>query len=218
MIVTSEDEKIILSQLCQAIISLDENKTLSWVNQAMELELDPCSIIQNGFCKGMEIVGEKCETGEYFFPQLIDFFQCFRCSHAVLKPALPLCAHPPANKIVMGVIEGDIHDIGKNIVKSILTSYGHRIIDLGKDVPPSVFIEAAIKEKARIICVSTSVNTTMSGMEKVLDSVRSRGLQDKIKVMVGGNTISEKYANDIGADGFASNAALALNEINSLIN
>jgi len=118
----------------------------------------------------------------------------------------------------MGVIEGDIHDIGKNIVKSILTSYGHSIIDLGKDVPPSLFIEAAIKEKARIICVSTSVNTTMSGMEDVLNSVRFQGLQDKIKVIVGGNTISEKYANDIGADGFASNAALALNEINSLIN
>ena len=218
MIATSEDEKIILSQLCQAVINLDENKTLSWVNQAMELELDPRSIIQDGFCKGMEIVGEKCETGEYFFPQLIDFSSALDTAMTVLKPGLPLCAHPPGNNIVMGVIEGDIHDIGKNIVKSILTSYGHRIIDLGKDVPPSLFIEAAIKEKARIICVSTSVNTTMSGMEDVLNSVRSHGLQDTIKVIVGGNTISEKYANDIGADGFAPNAALALNEINSLIN
>ncbi len=215
--VTSEEGKIILSQLCQAIINLDENKTLSRFSQAMELKLDPRSIIQDGFCKGMKIVGEKCETGEYFFPQLIDFSSALDAGMSVLNPKLSLPAYPPDSSIVMGVIEGDIHDIGKNIVKAILTSYGHRIIDLGKDVPPSVFIEAAIKEKARIICVSTSVNTTMSGMEKVLDSVRSRGLQDKIKVMVGGNTISEKYANDIGADGFASNAALALNEINSLI-
>lgn len=216
MMCTSTKESNILSQLRLAVIDMDERKTLSWLNQALAHGLDSHSIIQDGFCKGMEIVGRKCEAGEYFFPQLIDFSKILDKAMKSLKSGITSHSSVKKDAIIMGVIQGDIHDIGKNIIKSILTSYGHDVLDLGKDVPPLAFIESAVKENAGIICVSASLKTTMAGINEILNAIGTQGLQDKIKVIVGGNAITEKYAKEIGAHGYAPNAAMALTTVNAL--
>ncbi len=216
MVISKECGNII-EQLCLAVTALDGNTTLSCLNQALKLKIPSHLILHDGLCKGMEIVGRKCEAGEYFFPQLVDFLRTLETAMAALKPSISPRIQPSGSTIVIGVIEGDIHDIGKNIVKSTLSSYGFRIVDLGKDVAASVFIESAIKENARIICISTSLKTTMAGISNVLNSIRAYGLKDKIKVVVGGESVSEEYASEIGADGYAPNAAMAINVISTLI-
>ena len=213
---TSTQANNIISQLRLAVINMDENKTLSWVNQALVHNLDPHLIIQKGLCEGMEIVGKKCESGEYFFPQLMAFSETLNKAVTSLKSGIIKYSPANENTIVMGVIQGDMHDIGKNIVKSILTSYGHNVLDLGRDVPPQDFIDAAIKRNAGIICVSASLKTAMPCMNEIINTIRTHGLQDKIKVVVGGNTVTEKYARQIGAHGYAPNAAMALTAVNAL--
>jgi len=116
----------------------------------------------------------------------------------------------------MGVIQGDMHDIGKNILKSTLTSCGFRIIDLGKDVPAKEFVGTAIREEADVICMSTSLNTTMAAMKEVLALLKDQGIKDRVKVVVGGEPVSDKFAKHIGADGYAPNAAMAAYLLRSL--
>lgn len=216
MIPTPADQRI-LGELCTAVTGLDRDKTLSWVNQALEQKMNPHTIIRDGLCKGIRIIGKKCETGEIFLPQLVEFSGVMEAAMTVLKSELP-CDHGlPVTRVVLGVIQGDIHDIGKNILKSTLKSYGFRIIDLGKDVSPARFIETAAEENADIICISTYLDTTMSGMDEVLTGLRHSGLRRRIKVLIGGEAVSENFARNIGADGYAPNAAMAVDLVRSMV-
>lgn len=212
----TEQDKII-DEVCTAVTLLNKDKVLSCVEQALELKISPHAIIRDGLCRGMQIAGMKCESGELFFPQLIDLSEIIDTAMTILKPACSHDPHLPETTIVVGVIQGDMHDIGKNILKATLTSYGYRIIDLGNDVPPNLFVDRAIKEGADMICLSTSLDTTLSGMEDVVTHLENSGFKNQIKVVVGGKPINEKFANEIGADGFAPNAAIALNQIRSLL-
>ena len=206
----------ILKQICASITVLDNDKTLSLVNQALKQKVSPHSIIQDGLCRGMQIVGKKCESGEIFFPQLVEFSKVMDGAFKVLKPFCSTCLYLPDTTIVMGVIQGDIHDIGKNILKSTLTYCGFRIMDLGKDVPPMEFVGAAIKEEADVICISTSLSTTMAAVKEVLALLKKQGIKDRVKVVVGGEPVCGKFAKQIGADGYAPNAAMAADLLRSL--
>lgn len=208
--VTGNEHADILEKVYESVSSLDKNMTLSWLNQAMKQNISPKIIIKDGLCKGIKDVGKKCESGELFFPKLIEFSQILDAAMTILKSKYSPCPDLMDRKIVIGVVEGDIHDIGKNILKSALTSYGFKIIDLGKDVPSSVFIDSAIEEKADMICMSTFLDTTVSGMQDVILGLEKNRLKNQIRVMVGGEAVNEEYARSIGADGYAPNAAMAV--------
>lgn len=215
MISTQAEDKI-LKKVCASVSALDKDKTLSLVDQALKQKVSPHSIMHDGLCKGMQIVGKKCESGELFFPQLVEFSSVMDGAFRVLGPLLSQCTHMPETAIVMGVVQGDIHDIGKNVLKSTLASCGFRIIDLGKDVPPEKFVMTAIREAADVICLSTYLTTTMASMNDVLVLLKDEGLKDRVKVVVGGKPVCGKFAKHIGADGYAPNAAVAADLLRSL--
>lgn len=206
----------ILNQLCRAVSGLDKNATCLWVETALQQKISVDSIVGDGLCKGLGIAGEKCETGEYFFPQLAEFSKALGDAMGMLRSGMPDRDGMPRPTIVIGVVAGDIHDIGKNTVKSILAASGYHVVDLGRDVHSSLFVQAAIKEQAQMICMSTYLDTTMGKMEEVLEQLRTDGLKNRVKVVVGGAPVTESFAAGIGADAYAANAALALDAVNSL--
>lgn len=214
---TKIHEEDIIKHLCSAVAAMDKTATLSWAVKASESKITPHRVIHEGFCKGLAIVGKKYETGEYFFPQLVDFSQLLDTAMNILNSGGPTCTDIQKQSIVMGVVEGDIHDIGKNILKLMLTSFGFRIIDMGNDVRLPLFVQTAVREKADMICISSSLITTLPGIAQVLNQLRANGLKEQIKVIVGGDAVSEAFAVKIGADGYAPNAAMGAKLVKSLL-
>ncbi|THB78615.1 MAG: hypothetical protein D3926_12765 [Desulfobacteraceae bacterium] len=206
----------LIDNICRAVEAMDRDHILALVKRAVKLNDNPHTIVHQGLCNGLEILGQKCETGEVFFPHLVEMTRTIETAMNLLKPFLPHFGRLTSGTVILGVVEGDIHDLGKNIIKMILTSSGFRVMDLGKNVPPSQFVEHAIREKANIICMSAYLDTVIDGMGHVIERLRSTAPENRIKVVVGGRPVSEAFANEIGAHGYAPNAAMALEVVRSL--
>jgi corrinoid protein of di/trimethylamine methyltransferase len=170
--------------------------------------------VEKGFLPGIRKVGELWESGEYFLPELIASAEAMKAAMSVLRPALEKGggAAPSAGKIVIGTVEGDIHDIGKNLVAAMLSAHGFEVVDLGADVKLASFIEAAEARKADIICLSALLTTTMIGQRRLVDLLVEHGLRDKFQVLIGGAPTTRAWAKEIGADGYAENANAAVRE------
>lgn len=163
-----------------------------------------------GLVDGMNRAGVLFDEEEYFVTDMLLCSDAMYAGLEVLRPHLPAESEIEKKpKVVIGVVEGDTHDIGKNLVKIMLDTAGFEIYDLGRDVAPDIFVDKAEEVKASFICMSTLMTTTMDGMRLVIEKLKERGLRDKIKVMVGGSPVSQKFADEIGADGYSPNAVEA---------
>nr|WP_216585159.1 corrinoid protein [Methanotorris igneus] len=200
----------ILNELSESVVNLDENRALKAANEALKAGIPAHIAIMDGLCKGMKIVGDKYEKKEYFVPEVLIASNVMNKAIDVLKPHVKLDKDDIPAKVVIGVVEGDIHEIGKNIVAMMLEAGGFEVHDLGRNVPCEKFVDYAIEINADIIVMSTMMTTTMYNMKKVIDVLKERGVRDKFIVMIGGGPVSSAFAKEIGADAYTDNANEAL--------
>jgi corrinoid protein of di/trimethylamine methyltransferase len=193
-------------ELSDAVVDMDEESAVRLSSVAVQQKFDAFETIDQGLAKGMERAGQLFEDEEYFVPELLMCADALNAGVDILKPHIVHNEQDEKIKIVIGVISGDTHDIGKNLVKLMLSSSGFDLIDLGRDVPPDVFVDRAVEEDARIIMISSLMTTTMEGMSDVLGILDERGLRSRIKVVIGGGPVSQGFADKIGADGYSPNA------------
>ncbi len=200
----NNSEREILDDLAISVLDMDEDLAVDAANRAVDTGLDSQTAITEGLAKGMEAAGKKYEEEEYFVPELLLCSDAMYAGVEVLKPHIThkSNAHGVA---VVGVVAGDTHDIGKNLVKLFMEAAGFEVIDLGRDVPIGKFIEA-VRNGAQYVCMSTLMTTTMPVMERVIQRLKEEGLRDRVKVIIGGAPISQAFANKIGADAYSASA------------
>jgi corrinoid protein of di/trimethylamine methyltransferase len=200
------------TQLSLAVIEGEEDLALSLIKQGLEQGLDPLEIIKEGLTPGMDVVGEKFSCGEYFLPHLVMAGNTMQAALTWLEPALKASgmAHETLGTVVLGTVAGDIHEIGKSLVGTMLTANGFVVHDLGVDVPASKFIQAVRETGANLVGLSALLTTTMSIQRRVIEELAEAGLRDRVKVMVGGAPVNAQWAREIGADGYAEDAVGAV--------
>jgi corrinoid protein of di/trimethylamine methyltransferase len=203
-------------KLADAVVDMDEDAAARYANQAVAEKVDAYEAIDKGLAKGMERAGKLFEEEEYFVPELIICADAMNAGIDILKPHLPQGSAVVKHRAVIGVIEGDTHDIGKNLVRIMLESAGFDMVDLGRDIPPETFVDKAVETGAELILLSSLMTTTMDAMEDVVKQLKDRGIRDKFKVAVGGGPISQAFADRIGADGYGRNATDAVRLCKSL--
>jgi corrinoid protein of di/trimethylamine methyltransferase len=214
-------EDKIIEQISQAVIDGDDVTSAERTRTALESGADPLLILNEGLMVGAEVVGKRFEHGEYFLPELLLTARALKSAMDVIKPAL-LAKHSGdvsqvRGKIIIATIQTDIHDIGKNIVASLLTASGFDVTDMGVDVPLKSIIDKAEEIGANVIAVSALLTTSMPYMKDLIELLKGRGLREKYKVLVGGASVTKTWAESIGADGTAGNAADAVVLIRSLL-
>lgn len=212
-----DGKELLLKELSDAVVEMDEDRAVSASHTAVEQQLDAFEAIEKGLADGMERAGQLFEDEEYFIPELLMCSDAMYAGLEVLKPHLKK-AGEKKGKVVIGVVEGDTHDIGKNLVRIMLETGGFDVVDLGRDVPPQRFVDTAREVDANIIALSTLMTTTMDGMGQVIRILQDENIRDGYKVIVGGGPISPGFAKKIGADGYAVNAAEALKVARQLVN
>jgi trimethylamine corrinoid protein len=208
-----------LSMVKKAIIEGNKDDAEQLAQRAISENMDLNEIIERGYIQGVQKVGQLWEEGEYFLPELITSAECMKAAMGIMKPALEKAQIDirSAGKIVIGTVEGDIHDIGKNLVASILSANGFDVVDLGADVTLEKFIEKAEEVNADLICLSALLTTTMTGQKRLIERLKEKGLYGQYKVMVGGAPVNQKWADDIGADGYSENALTAVGAAKKLV-
>ncbi len=206
-------------QLSIAVIEGDEELALSLTKQALEQGLKPLDVINEGLTPGMDIVGEKFSCGEYFLPHLVMAGNAMKAALIWLEPALKSSglARETLGTVVLGTVAGDIHEIGKSLVATMLTANGFVVHDLGVDVPTGRFVETVRETGADLLGLSALLTTTMGVQRKVIAELTQAGLRDQVKVMVGGSPVSPQWAREIGADGYAEDAGEALSLARRLV-
>lgn len=197
-------------KLADAVVEMDEDKVGTLCQEVIDHHIDAFDAIDHGLSKGMEKAGQLFEEEEYFVPELLMCADAMNRGVDILKPYLAGKKAAARAKIVIGVIEGDTHDIGKNLVKLMLDVSNFTVVDLGRDVPAPVFVDRAVAERAQIIMISSLMTTTMDSMKDVITILNERGIRDQFKVAVGGGPVSQSFADRIGADGYSKNAADAV--------
>jgi trimethylamine corrinoid protein len=208
----------LLRSMNDAIVAGDKAAAAALGADAVRSGADLLEVIEKGYVPGLQRVGELWEQGEYFLPELISSAEAMKAAMAVLKPELDRknIEAQGGGKVVIGTVEGDIHDIGKNLVASMLQAGGFEVHDLGADVKLERFIEKAEAVGAGIICLSALLTTTMTNQKRLIGLLREKGLRDKYKVLVGGAPASRKWADEIGADGYAENAVAAVKLVRTM--
>jgi len=205
----------LLNQISEFLQQGDDEKVFELTKQAIEQDLNPKVILDNGLIFGMNIIGEKFKKHEIFLPDVLMAAKAMYAGLDQLKPLLDSKGISGLGKVVIGTVQGDLHDIGKNLVGIMLKGAGFDVIDLGKDVPPEKFVETAKRENAKLIGMSALLTTTMTNMKKVVDLVRKDN--SDIKVIIGGAPVSKEFADEIGADAYAYDAGNAVECVKNLI-
>ncbi len=188
------------------------------VKKALKEKTKPDVILQKGLISGMEVIGEKFKNKEIFIPEVLISAKAMHTGLDILKPYLAREKSKQRAKAVIGTVEGDIHDIGKNIVKIMLEGSGYDVIDLGKDVHVKDFFSAVKDEKPQILCMSALLTTTMVIMEEVIAFLKKKGVRERVKILVGGAPLTASYAKKIGADGYGQDAVRGIEAANHLLN
>jgi corrinoid protein of di/trimethylamine methyltransferase len=210
-------ESNILKGLADAVVAGDKDRAVSFANDALKAGIDPYRAIMGGCSKGMEVLSDLYDKGEAFVPEILVSADAMNAAIAILKPHIRVEGIKATGKIVLGVCEGDVHDIGKNIVKIMLDAAGFRVVDLGYSVSAKQFVEAVRKESPDIVGVSALMTMTMMGMQEIVEALRDSGLRDSVKVIVGGGPLSPEFAERIGADGFGDNGPEAVKLVEKLM-
>lgn len=199
-----------LSKLHDAIIRGDAKASREVTEQALAEGTDPLKLVNESMIPAMDEVGRKFESSEYFVPELLISARAMKAALELIRPLLVARGDKPVGRVAIGTVKGDLHDIGKNLVASLLEGGGFEVIDLGVNVSPEKFI-ASIKEKhANIIAMSALLTTTMPAMKTTIEALKQAGLRDQVKVLIGGAPITQRYAEEIGADGYSENAVGAV--------
>ena len=206
-----------MESLAEALQRGDDAAVRERTRAAIEAGRPPAAILNEGLLAGMSVVGEQFRTHQIFLPEVLLAARAMYAGLELLKPLLVRDKVPMLGKVVIGTIRGDLHDIGKNLVGIMLQGAGFEVIDLGKDVPPERFVETAVEHEAPVIGMSALLTTTMVGMKEVVEILRARGYQGKIKTIVGGAPVSAGFAREIGADDYGFDAASAVTHIKALL-
>lgn len=212
-----EKEKL-FQEISDAVVEMDDELVEELCNKSLEVLIPPNETITKGLISGMDRVGELYEEEEYFLPEVLICSDTLNIGLDILKPHIEKEDRENTIKVVIGVVEGDTHDIGKNLVKIMTESAGIEVYDLGRDVPLKNFITVAEEVEADFICMSTLMTTTMMGMKKVIDMLEESNIRDKYKVLVGGGPISQRFADEIGADAYAVDANEAVRRMKVIAN
>jgi len=207
----AKSKEELLEKLSECVVEMEDEEVVDVATEYVESGYPALDGIMEGLVDGMNKASDLYDEEEYFVTDLLLCSDAMYSGIDILKPHLPVEENKGEKlKIVIGVVEGDTHDIGKNLVKIMLDTAGFEMYDLGRDVPLDNFVDKAIEVGASFICMSTLMTTTMDGMRIVIEKLKERGIRDNIKVMIGGSPISQKYANEIGADGYSANAVGAV--------
>lgn len=201
----------------KAVVDMEGEKVKNLVTKSLKNKQPPEQILENGLIAGMKEVGKLFSSKEYFVPEVLMASEAFYAGFDLVGPLIKTKQMKEKRKIVIGVVEGDIHDIGKNIVKVMLEASGYQVIDLGKDVPVEKFIETVGIENPNILALSALMTTTMMKMQDVIKGLEQKKLRNKVKVIIGGAPANEDFAKRIGADGYGEDASAAVSLVEELI-
>lgn len=207
----------ILEQIADEVQKGNSETVVQLVKEALSPEITAEHILNEGLVAGMTIIGEKFKNNECFIPEVLVSAKAMNLALEVLKPKLAEANTKSLGKVVVGTIQGDLHDIGKNIVAMLLQGAGFEVVDLGANVPIEKFIDTAQAENADLVGMSALLVTTMTNMKSVIDGLKEKGLKDKVKVIIGGAPVSQGFADQIGADGFAEDAASGVDVARQLL-
>lgn len=206
----------ILSDIAISLQQGEDDRVAALVRQALDERMDAPTILDHGLIAGMNIVGRQFREHEIFLPDVLLAARAMYAGLGILKPLLAREGVPTAGRVVIGSVQGDQHDIGKNLVGIMLAGAGFEVIDLGHDVAPQRFVDAAREHGASVIGMSALLTTTMPVMKEVVELVRAQGLRDRVKVIVGGAPVSDAWARQIGADAYGYDAASAVERVRAL--
>jgi len=199
----------ILNQISENLQKGKSKVVAELVQQALDAGIDPGSILDNGLLAGMSVIGVKFKNNEVFVPEVLVAARAMKKGSEVLQPTLAAAGIQAKATAVIGTVQGDLHDIGKNLVKMMMEGHGIKMIDLGVDVAAEAFVEAAKENNASIICCSALLTTTMMEMKTIVDLVKQSDIADKVTVMIGGAPVNQAFCDQIGADCYALDAASA---------
>ena len=199
-----------LQRLRQAVLEGDSKTAAAVTQAAVDEGVAPLAIVTEHLMPAMDEVGRLFECEEYFVPEMLLAARAMKASMGILRPLLVATGAEPVGRVVIGTVKGDLHDIGKNLVASMLEGGGFEVIDLGADVTPDRFIEAVSTKNANLVALSALLTVTMTAMKTTIDAFAAAGLRQKVKIMVGGAPVTQQYADAIGADGYSESAGAAV--------
>jgi 5-methyltetrahydrofolate--homocysteine methyltransferase len=205
--------------MARALILGDRETVARTTREGLERSLDPKEIVFKGLIPGMDVVGEKFRRNEYYVPQVLLSARAMYAGLDLLKPLITASARGDdyLGVVVIGTAQGDLHDIGKNLVAMMLEGAGFKVVNLGRDVAPETFVQAVHDHGAHIVGISALMTTTMPAMKRTIDALARAGVRDRVKVMVGGAPVSQAFADEIGADGYARDSTLAVVRAKALV-
>jgi 5-methyltetrahydrofolate--homocysteine methyltransferase len=206
----------VLEQIKELLMKGKANDVKALVQQALNEKIGAADILNKGLLGGMSIIGERFKKNEVYVPEVLIAARAMKAGMEVLKPALAAAKVEPKGVVVIGTVKGDLHDIGKNLVGMMIEGAGFKVVDAGINVEPAKFIELAKANNASVIGASALLTTTMTNMKEVVDAVKASELAGKVKVMIGGAPVTQAFCDEIGADGYAADAASAADLAKSL--
>ena len=213
------EKTAILESMEKAILDGNTDLGRQGASDAIQQQMDPLEVLELGLSKGMEIVGDRFERGEAFLPELIRAADTFKAAMEILKPEIEAQKKQmiKTGTVLIATVKGDLHDIGKNIVATVLETNGFTVVDLGIDISALQIIEEAAKAKADVIALSCLMSTTMPNLSGVIDALKEMNVREQYRVIVGGGPLTQKWADEIGADGYGSNAVEAVALVKGLM-
>ncbi len=206
----------ILDDIREAVIRGDAASTTAGVQQALAENIDALAILNQALIAAMEVVGERFECGEFYIPEMLIAARAMQAGLAPLKPLLIESGAKPLGRVAIGTVQGDLHDIGKNLVSMMLEGAGFAITDLGSNVSPETFVKA-VQDGADLVAMSALLTTTMPAMQTTIQALEDAGVRGKVKVMIGGAPVTQAYADQVGADGYSPDASSAVRLAKQLI-
>jgi 5-methyltetrahydrofolate--homocysteine methyltransferase len=207
----------LLGKMAESLIAGKIDEVVNLTKEALDGGAAPADILDQGLLAGMDVVGQRFKAEEMFIPEVL---RCAKCMHGAMEILRPLLAETGAESIgtlIIGTVKGDLHDIGKNLVGMMFEGAGFNVVDLGIDKEPQVFVDAIKEHKAKLIGMSALLTTTMPKMGETINAIKEAGIRDQVKILIGGAPITSSFAEEIGADGYASNAASAVEKGKELL-
>lgn len=207
----------IFGKMAESLIAGRVDEVVSLTKQALDGGLLPQDILEQGLLAGMDVVGQRFKANEMFIPEVLRCAKCMHGSMELLRPLLVASGAKTAGTFVIGTVKGDLHDIGKNLVGMMFEGAGFQVVDIGIDKEPQEFVDAIKENQASLFGMSALLTTTMPKMGETINAIKEAGIRDQVKIMVGGAPVTAKFAEEIGADGYASNAASAVDKGKELL-
>jgi len=206
-----------LQALADSVIAGKRDDVAKMTQAAVDEGVAPADIINDGLIAGMAVVGEKFKNNEFYVPEVLIAARAMHAGMDIIKPLLAKSGVQPRGTVAIGTVKGDLHDIGKNLVAMMLEGGGYEVLDLEVDVPAEKFVDAVKNQGAGVVALSALLTTTMPAMKDTIDALREAGVRDQVKVVIGGAPVTQNYADEIGADGYAPDAASAVDKVRELL-